>query len=221
MNKNILIPIVSFIAGAIMVMILMDRCNNKKMDEVSAEVKTLADSVKKISYENEVLTADKMKLSLEREIHDSVNRKTIDSLRNVIKIVKSAYYSDTVKFKRTIQNLQSAFDNKDSAKAQAALDSLIIEARSANWEATNLFYQYGELDSTWRLQKAYDDSVYHVLLVIDSSKDSKFNALLRINTQLGSDYEKSLKQIDNLKKGKKFWFVIGVLLGAATNFLHK
>lgn len=201
-------------------MLLLDHCNNNKDAALQAAYQKSQDSVKAIVDSNNVLMKEKSTLSFNKIWQDSVNGRTIDSLKKTISILKSGYSKDTAMFKETIADLQSAFDNMDTAKARAAIDSLIIEARSANWSATNLFYQYDEMDSTWRLQKIYDDSVYHILYMIDSAKDGRFNALLSINNQEGKDYEAALQEIETLKKGKKFWVLVGAILGAATNFLH-
>lgn len=221
MKSSIIIPIVTFIAGAILVMIMMNKCDNGKLSEATAEVQRLKDSTAKVVDSNNVLIKQRVDLEFEKVAHDSLNGHAIDSLKHLVKVLKSGYSKDTFLFKETIRDLQDAFDNMDTAKARVAIDSLIIEARSANWSATNLFYQYDEMDSVWRLQKEYDDSTYHVLYMIDSNKDNRFNALLRINTQMGDDYDKALVEIKHLKTGKKFWAAIGFILGAATNFLHK
>lgn len=221
MKSPIIIPLITFFAGAILMMLLLDKCNSVNIDALKANLKKYQDSVKVIVDSNEVLIKERSELSFEKLEHDSLNGKTIDSLKTIIKRVKTNYYTDTVKFKIALQNLQEAFNSRDSAKAQNAIDSLVIEARSANWSATNIFYQYDEMDSVWRLQKAYDDSTYHVLYLIDSAKDGRFNALLSVNNQMAADYEKALKEIQRLKNGKKFWFAIGALLGLSTNFWHK
>lgn len=221
MKPNILIPILTFVAGAVLVLVLMSKCSGDKTAELSRSLQLARDSTKKIVDSNSILTKQREEVSFERIWHDSVSGKTIDSLKEVISVVKRRYYTDTSRFKTQVENLQSAFNLRDSAKAQAAIDSLIIEARSANWSATNLFYQYDEKDSLWRLQKDYDDSVYTVLENIDKAKDGRFNALLTINNQMGKDLEAALKEVASAKKRGKFWFAIGAILGAATNFLHK
>lgn len=219
MKQNIIIYLIVFAAGAISVMLVFDKCSSKKLTDLSNQANVYMDSVLSLSHANEQLTLEREKLSVEKLLQDSVSKQKIDSLTKTISILKRKYYLDTSSLKNSIVVLQYALDNKDSLAAQRAIDSLVVELRSANWSVNNIFSQYEEVDSQRILQKQYDDSLYHELYIIDSLKDIRFNALVRINNQQGIALETAINEAKKAKSRNKFWMAIGVVLGLSTHLI--
>jgi hypothetical protein len=179
-----------------------------------------------VSYDSLKKSADALHITIVK--NDSAFKFKIDSISFRYVKLQKQYYADTSGIKRIFQRLQIAFNARDTTHLQEIMDSLVIEARSANWTAQNLFYDCGQRDSIWRSQKAFDDSVIEGYRIIDSGKDVRFNSLL---AEYNSLQELSLKQQEDLAKyaillkkaqsANLKWGIIGLVLGIGTNYLHK
>lgn len=223
------------ISGAVMMLLCMKSCMSKQEAALAKNLQSYKDStaasqkrvtVISVSYDSLKKTADTLHIILIK--HDSAFKFKIDSISKRFNTLKKQYYTDTTAFKRVFQRLQIAFNARDTTHLQDIMDSLVIEARSANWSAQNLFYNCEQTDSVWREKVAFDGGIIEGYRINDSAKDVRFanllgeyNSLLGLSAKQQSDLEKYAVLLKKAKSANLKWGIIGLVFGIGTNFLHK
>lgn len=223
------------ISGAIIMLLCMKSCMSKQEEIFAKNLQAYKDStaasgkrvaVISVSYDSLKKTADTLHVTLVK--HDSAFKFKIDSISKRFNTLKKQYCTDTTAFKRVFQKLQIAFNTRDTAHLQDIMDSLVIEARSANWSAQNLFYDCEQRDSVWREKDLFDDNIIAQYRTNDSTKDAKFNgllgeynSLLALTVQQQTDLGKYAVLLKKAKSANLKWGIIGLVLGFGANFIHK